>query len=616
MPRLVELCPPLAWIAPLLIAGWVLTAAAPPVAVAQTNGETAPPAAPAVPSEQSSPRAVLMAFLERMSRDDKKAAFELLDMSGVPAEAVGAKSSELPYRLLQLMKRFAEVPSYDDADPDTWRAQFDGVPTETEGNRAWSLAEMPGDTSEEAGQIKIAMLADGRWAFSADTVKAIEDLSVETQDQAPLTVATAATEEPSKPWSVWYGELFPLALQKEHFILPTYQWLSLIVIAIAGRLMEVVTRRGFTWLSDVVLHHYDPEFFESTATVWKPIGRLAAAATWYGGAYAIGFPLRFVGLLLIVLKVVTVVAAVLAAFAVIRLVAGYLTRRAKRTQQKFDDLMIPVAATTARILAVAIGIIVVTAAFSEELPATLIGGLGIGGVAIALASQETLSNFFGSVTVLFDRPFEVGDWVVVDGIEGEVESLGFRSTRIRTGLNSQITLPNNKLATAAIDNWGRRRYRRYLTRLGVEYHTTPEQVDAFCEGVRELIRRQPHTRKDFYAVYFNDFGASALEILMVVYFEAPDWPTELRERHRLLTDILRLAERLEVGFAFPTQTVHLHRGGETPTPPSMNDATLSGQVAAANIAGELLNYQDRPGRVKFTGPAAIDLQGTAANGKA
>ncbi|MEO0717053.1 MAG: mechanosensitive ion channel domain-containing protein, partial [Planctomycetota bacterium] len=254
------------------------------------------------------------------------------------------------------------------------------------------------------------------------------------------------------------------------------------------------------------------------------------------------------------------------------------------------------------------GVLATITALSGTLPSTLIGGLGIGGIAIALASQETLSNFIGSLTLLFDRPFGVGDWIKVDAIEGEVESLGFRSTRIRTGPNSQVTLPNSKLVATSVDNLGRRKYRRYLNKLGLEYGTPPERIEAFCEGIRELIRRHPHTRKDFYAAYFNDFGPSSLDVIVVVFFEAPDWVTELRERHRLLADILRLAEEVGVSFAFPTQTVHLHRETDGTELPDLeaDQPDLAGAKAAAEIAGELPNYQDRPGRVKFPGPTPID----------
>jgi MscS family membrane protein len=142
-------------------------------------------------------------------------------------------------------------------------------------------------------------------------------------------------------------------------------------------------------------------------------------------------------------------------------------------------------------------------------------------------------------------------------VEGTVEEVGFRSTRIRTFYNSLITLPNSNLIKASVDNLGDRTYRRWSTRLGIAYSTPPERIDAFCEGIRELVRKHPYTRKDYYHVYLNDFGADSLEILLYVFFKTPDWATELRERHRLGVDILRLAAELGVEFAFPTQTVFL-----------------------------------------------------------
>jgi MscS family membrane protein len=186
--------------------------------------------------------------------------------------------------------------------------------------------------------------------------------------------------------------------------------------------------------------------------------------------------------------------------------------------------------------------------------------LGIGGLAFALAAKDTISNLFGSLTVIADRPFQIGDWIVVDGQEGMVESLGFRSTRIRTFYNSLITVPNSTLINAAVDNYGARQYRRYRTVLSVTYGTPPERMEAFCEAIRQVIRDSPYTRKDSFHIYFNDYGASSLDILVYMFFQVPDWGTELRERHRFNLDILRAAKRLGVDFAFPTQTLYMERG--------------------------------------------------------
>ncbi|MEM6799573.1 MAG: mechanosensitive ion channel family protein [Planctomycetota bacterium] len=585
-----------------------LLLAAAPIAAAQTTDPTTTSAAPVaepIPPAQMSPRAVLRAFVTRMANDDQKAAAELLDLAGLNPDAAAVKGPELSYKLFNTMQRLVRMPGGREWPPLDTADAFLGAPAEPDFEGPWSLANLERYPEEGAEQIEIARDGAGRWRFSADTVAAIEGLYTETEEKPPIS-PPATDAEPSVPLQVWYENLWPKRLRTLNFLLPAYQWISLLLIAAVARLAELVCRRVLTFGVDKLLHHTDPDFKDTTAHVWRPVGRLANAATWYGGALAIGLPVAVVSVMIVVLKLVTIIAAVAAAFAVIKLLSGYMTRRAKRTDRKFDDLIVPVAATTLRVLVLVIGTVGGIATFIGTVPSALLGGLGIGGVAIALASQETLSNFFGSITVLFDRPFEVGDWVVIDGIEGEVESVGFRSTRIRTGLNSQVSMPNSKLTAAAIDNWGRRRYRRFLTRLGVQYDTTPEQLEAFCEGIRELIRRHPHTRKDFYAAYFNDFGDSALVVLLVVFFEVPDWPTELRERHRLLADILRLAERLGVEFAFPTQTVHLHRGSAPAGAPEIDDPEFAGQANAADIAGELLNYQDRPGRVKFSGPTPVE----------
>jgi MscS family membrane protein len=221
-------------------------------------------------------------------------------------------------------------------------------------------------------------------------------------------------------------------------------------------------------------------------------------------------------------------------------------------------MLVQLVRKSVKIFVAAAGLLTVAQVLGTDLTA-LIASVGIGGLALALAAQDTVSNFFGSLMVFMDRPFQVGDWIKTGDVEGTVEEVGFRSTRIRTFYNSLITLPNSNLIKASVDNLGDRTYRRWSTRLGIAYNTPPEKIDAFCEGIRELVRRHPHTRKDYYHVYFNEFGADSLQVLVYVFFFTPDWATELRERHRLGVDIIRLAAELEIEFAFPTQTLYVRR---------------------------------------------------------
>ncbi len=235
-----------------------------------------------------------------------------------------------------------------------------------------------------------------------------------------------------------------------------------------------------------------------------------------------------------------------------------LTRRASETESKLDDSLVPLLRTAVRLFVTFVGLLFVLQNLDINV-SSLIAGLGLGGLAIALAAQDTVRNLLGGVTIFADKPFEVGDWVVVDGVEGTVEAVGFRSTRVRTFYNSLISVPNGNLMDSGIDNMGQRRWRRYKTTLGVAYHTKPDQLQAFVEGIRAIIQANPGMRQDYYIVEFHGFGPTSLDILVYCFIDAEDWNEELRTRHVLNLDIMRLAESLQVEFAFPTQTLHIAR---------------------------------------------------------
>ena len=138
--------------------------------------------------------------------------------------------------------------------------------------------------------------------------------------------------------------------------------------------------------------------------------------------------------------------------------------------------------------------------------------LSIGGLAFALAAQDTIKNFFGSLMIFVDKPFQVGQWITAPGIDGTVEEVGLRSTRIRTFSNSLIYVPNGKLADATIDNHGLRAYRRFSTQLAITYDTPPELIEVFVEGLRKIVLDHPTTWKDNFHIYMNDLNSHSLDI--------------------------------------------------------------------------------------------------------
>ncbi len=527
------------------------------LALATTSAQETetPPAKAAVTPlpELRSPRTTLHTFLRAMRDEETELAISCLDLGKLTKEAIATSGPNVVYQLHVVIRRLTKI-SLD--DQWLWKNLSD----QNDYEKPFSLEEISGALPDAAALEIRRNKDDANWRFSQETCERIETLYNELE-QAPEPTTQqsdfAEEEEIKQPFTIRLRNSFPVFLRHKTFLLPDYQWLCLLTLIFFGLAADALTRRFFSLVSSHWLDDYvEEEELAARAKIWRPIGRLVNAATWYLGTKLIGLPPATLSVLLAVLKLFTIYAAAWTAFAVIDVAAKYLARQALRTDTKFDDLLVPLVSKSLKILATCVAIL--AAAQTYDLPVLgLVGGLGIGGAALAFASKDAVANFFGSVTVLFDRPFEVGDWIVTSGAEGTVEAVGFRSTRIRTFYNSLITLPNSHLTIAAVDNMGRRRYRRIKTTLGVQYDTTPDQLEAFCEGIRELILSHPNTRKDYFHVYFNDFGPSSLDIMLYCFVQCPDWGSELQSRHRLFADIIRLAEKLDVQFAFPTRTLHM-----------------------------------------------------------
>jgi MscS family membrane protein len=207
------------------------------------------------------------------------------------------------------------------------------------------------------------------------------------------------------------------------------------------------------------------------------------------------------------------------------------------------------------ILAIAI---LIAGADRIGLPAySVLAGLGVGGLAVALAAQQTIANLIGSLIIMMEKPFAVGDSIKLKDTEGVVESVGFRSTRIRTLYNSLVTIPSSQIVSSTIDNMELREYRQIKIDLNLTYDTPIEKIKAFIEGIKQLIEAHPNTRKDNAQVFFYRFGSHSLDILVNFFIRVPDRAAELTEQQRIFLDILRLAETMDVQFAFPTQTLHI-----------------------------------------------------------
>jgi MscS family membrane protein len=198
--------------------------------------------------------------------------------------------------------------------------------------------------------------------------------------------------------------------------------------------------------------------------------------------------------------------------------------------------------------------------------ASLVAGLGIGGLAVALAARSTLENLFGAFSIGADQPFREGDFVKIEDFVGTVESIGLRSTKIRTLDRTLISLPNGKLADMRLESFSARDRIRLACTVGVLYGTTATQMRVVLDGLERVLRQHPKIWPDAVVVRFKEFAASSLDIEIMAWFLTTDFGEFQKIRQDILLGFMNVVERAGTGFAFPTRTVHLVQ--EQAPPPS------------------------------------------------
>ena len=560
-----------------------------PVPAAQPAVPVALVALPPVSETLISPRATIETFLHAMNdiKREKPERIEdavtALDLSQVNPLVRKERGRDLAWMLLEIMDRTRIV-------------NVQKVPSRTEG-KPYVFKKY------KAGTVRISRVADGRWLFDAGTIEKLPDILEELADKAKVKGKGKKEDEVYLPWHMRIRAALPDKLKEAPFLLETWHWVGLLLIIIVGVVLDklislflrLIVRRCRTVTKRV-------EFKDISDQMLRPLGLMVMAVLWWVGLNLLGLPEQAMLVLLVAVKFLAGISGVWAAYRLVDLLAAYLLARAHKTESKMDDALFPLIPRTLKIFVTVIGMVFIADTLNMNV-AGLLAGLGLGGLAFALAAKDLVQNLFGSVTVLADRTFSVGDWIVVDDVEGTVERIGFRSTRVRTFFNSTVTVPNARFITAEVDNMGARRYRRLKCNLSLTYDTPPDKIEAFCEGVRELVRQHPYMRKDYYHVYLNQYAAASLDILVYVFWATPDWSTELRERHRFLLDVLRLAQRLKVEFAFPTQTLYMKQEGEAEVRSEalQEEAFETGRREARNIVAETTGTGVRPPPVTFSG---------------
>lgn len=244
--------------------------------------------------------------------------------------------------------------------------------------------------------------------------------------------------------------------------------------------------------------------------------------------------------------------------------AEHLARRVTaRTRSPLDDQLVPLLRKTLRVvLVVMVALFIAENVFNADVTSFL-AGLGIAGLAVSLAAQDSIKNFFGSITIFVDQPFNVGDRVTMSGFEGTVEEIGFRSTKLRTLTGNVVTIPNSKIVDSSVENVARRPNIRRMFVLNVTYDTPPEKVRQAVQIVKDVLA-EPQVAAAWDAeklpprVVFEEFGAASLNIRVLYWFHpATDWWAYMAHAEQVNLMLLERFNAAGIDFAFPTQTLHL-----------------------------------------------------------
>ncbi len=523
-----------------------------------------------------SPRKTMKTFLNSMER------FKLGDQTGINDAVRTFNTSKLDPLTQSASVQLAAKNLIQTLDK-LEKIEFDKIPEKANGD-FWvykrSIAQIDGEKFPV--EISISKTEDNDWKFTPETIKSIGRYAQALKEEKTLNGITPLVTSSSK-----IKDFMPNWTGETYFLFLNGQWLGILLILLLGFIggrvgkiyasstLEKILRRGHVTLAS-----------SDKKNVYFSLQVIFGAIFWIIG-------IRFLELEDSNLSRMTrfgffilSIFLVLFSYYLVELIASYFLKIAEKSENKFDDILVPILKKIAQFTVVVTGLVIIGESFGLNMRA-IIAGLGIGGLAFALAAKDSISNIFGSLMVLLDKPFEIGDFLKIDNnIEGKVEFVGLRSTRLRTIQGSQITIPNGLLTNTHIDNLGRRLSRRFQTTISITYETPVEKIEAFCEGIRELIILNKVTFKNEFYVYLASFGPSSLNIEVILFFEVPDFATEVTEKNRLLIEIIRLAEKIGIDFAYPTTTLYKYEKEQSNAKPFQKDLGIP-QVFGKKMAKEI-----------------------------
>ncbi len=343
---------------------------------------------------------------------------------------------------------------------------------------------------------------------------------------------------------------------EKYFYLSAFQWVALgSMLLITPVIIKLVTMiiSVLSYFAKKTTHTLDDRFLKA---IQKPLSYVSVVGLWFIFSISLDFPAVFEKSIFVVLKILFGICIIWIFLIMADFLSDIIQFATKKTDTHIADYVLNAVQKILRAVIIVLGILIILQNLGINVM-SLLAGLGLGGLALALAAKDTAANLFGSFMILIDKPFALGDWVIVDEIEGSVEDVGLRSTRIRTFYNSLVSIPNATLANSNIDNMGKRQYRRIRTVLGIEYQTDSKKLKDFMNGIKDIIEKNPLTRKESYEVSFHEYGPSSLNVLLYFFIDAKNWSEELKQKESIYLEILEFSKSIGVSFAFPSQSIYI-----------------------------------------------------------
>ena len=357
-----------------------------------------------------------------------------------------------------------------------------------------------------------------------------------------------------------FKNLFASFGQNKFLGLYIWQYLGFLIIIVIALILHILLNKSFkpviSFIADKAFktHLELPKKYNKTARI------LSFILIFFLLKYAFALlelPIKISAFLITTVDIFNIVFLGILAYHILDIFISFLASIAQKTSSKMDDQFLPILRQLIKILIITFVVIKILILLNINVTA-LIAGVSIGGLALALAAQDTVKNLIGSLMIFIDKPFQVDDWVEIDNMAGTVIEVGFRSTRIKQLDTSIISIPNGIISNKALTNKGLRVFRLFETTLGVAYDTPRLYLETFIEGLRKIAIKHEFISDDYY-IYLKNLGDYSINILFRVYLKTNEYQKELALKEEITFLIMELAESINVRFAFPSQTLYVEQ---------------------------------------------------------